>query len=223
MNCVRNSYLGPMLYARTFFWLCSSWGLLHRHYLDDTAAQVLPALTRFQQSIHNYPWNREGPFIPRKKCLMRKVTTITGPGSSGAAKHHITSHTPGSAGAVPNSPDKGGAAVAPGFPQAGGLCARPARAARGPMAEAAAEAPNEGRIARKGTGGRLRDGGDGVFAGVPIISQSQLTASLPAPFTVFYCPTGTKNRKWNGNNWNTRYDASSGKFPAPWLELPVHL
>lgn len=36
---------------------------------------------------------------------------------------------------------------------------------------------------------------DGVLAGVPIISQSELTASLPAPFKVFYRLTGPKNRK----------------------------
>lgn len=56
---------------------------------------------------------------------------------------------------------------------------------------------------------------DGVFAGVPVTSQSELTASLPAPFKVFYRVTGPKNSKRNGNKWNSRYDVTSGKLPTP--------
>lgn len=81
--------------------------------------------------------------------------------------------------------------------QAGGLPARPAL-----EAEAVTRAPNEG------------------VAGVPITSA---TSSLPAPFMAFYCPAGTKNRKWNGNIWKTRYDAASGKLPTHWLEFSIHL
>lgn len=35
---------------------------------------------------------------------------------------------------------------------------------------------------------------------------------------VFYCPTGTQNRKWNGNNWNTRYDVTMGNYQCPDLK-----
>lgn len=49
MNCVRNSYSGHMFYIRTFIQLCSSWGLLHWRYQDDTTAQILP-LSRIVES-----------------------------------------------------------------------------------------------------------------------------------------------------------------------------
>lgn len=221
MKCVRNSYLRYVLYLQTFIRLCSSWGLLHWHYPDDTAAQILPALIHFQNSTHTYPRHREGPFVPRKRYLMCKITMIPGLGSSRAAKRH-TPPTPQAQQGLYWIPwIRGGSSGS--WLSAFSLCACPARAACGLMAEAETEAPNEGRIMRKGTGGRLRVEGNGVFVGVPIISQSDLTTSLPAPFKVFYCPTGTKNRKWNGNNWNTRHDATSGKLLTPWLEFPVPL
>lgn len=111
MNCVRKSDLGHTLFIRTLIWLCSSWGLLHWHYLNDaaTAAAVasLPAPVRLQQSTHNNPWrNRESPFIPRKRYLTCKITTRSGLGSGGAAKRHIPPPA-GLSGAVPNSLDKG--------------------------------------------------------------------------------------------------------------------
>lgn len=113
-------------------------------------------------------------------------------------------HLPGSAGLY-RIPWTRGAAVAPGFPQAGGLCARPAHAASSLQAETATQAPNEGSYRSSNY----------LF--------SQLTTSLPAPFMAFYCPAGTKNRKWNGNNWNARYDAAIGKLPTHWPEFPIRL
>lgn len=104
-------------------------------------------------------------------------------------------HLPGSAGLY-RIPWTRGAAVAPGFPQAGGLRAHPAHAASSLKAEAATQAPNEGSCRSSN------------------YLWSQLTTSLPAPFMACYCSAGTKTRKWNGNNWNTRYDAASGKLPT---------
>lgn len=143
---------------------------------------LLPAPIHLQQCTHNNPWrNRENPCISyftfiRKGYLMSKITTRSGLGSSGAAKCHTLQLR-----AQQRGPQFPGQGEQRSFPQAA----------------ASLHALPTARRQRHQPGHLMR----GV-TGVPIISA---ITSLPAPFMAFYCPAGTKTRKWNGNIWNTRY------------------
>lgn len=148
--------------------------------LQGQQQHLLPAPIHLQQCTHNNSWrNRENPCIPRKGYLMSKITTRSGLCSGGAAKCHTLQLRAQQRGA-----EFLGQGRQRSFPQAAAsLHALPT------LPPARRQRRQPGHLMRGVTG-------------VPIISA---ITSLPAPFMAFYCPAGTKNRKWNGNSWNTRY------------------
>lgn len=167
MNCVRNSYSGHMLYIRTFIWLCSSWGLLHWHYWDDTTAQILPL-----------SWIVELPLGTGKALLFlgRDALCQKSPRYPGWAVAGLpsTTHLP------PRRLSRGCIE----FPrQMGG-----SRGTCSPMAEAQTEAPPRWGEDSKGNGGRLRDE-------VNVYLQESVDYISPSCFYSILLCNGYQNQK----------------------------